>query len=333
MPYRFVRLASALVLALGSLTVTLTLGGCNTVAEQSAREQRADNLLARGNDFADQGMLDSALAAFGMALEENPSLTEAHIGMGEIYEELGNHDIAVVAFERAVRSDPNNADALYGLGFNRQVLGLVEEAIAAYLRSLMINPDNFETNRDLASAYLQLDRPAEALAYAERAAELNPDSQPAWANLGFVYSRLGEYEGAVNAFREAAELGELDEPVLLGLGDAHIRLGNFERAENVLRQLVREHPSSTAHERLGVALFKQHLFDQALEQYGLSIVLNPEEVAALNGTGACLMTKYIQEGRADRSLRDAAIANWRRSLQINPGQPQIADLLARFSRI
>ncbi len=322
----------ALLPAAALCSALLVATGCVT-GSQDAENAQTQVLLDRGDAFRDSGMLDSALAMFGRALEENPELIDAHLGMGSVYTEMENHELASRFYARAVRIDQNNFDAYYGLGFSRQMLGNVEDGIAAYLRALMIRPDDFKANRDLASAHIQLGRPDEALAYAERSVELKPEDQGAWANLGFAYSRLGRYDEAVNAYRQATELGDLAGPVLLGLGDSHIKLENYPRAENTLRRLVELEPSAAAHERLGVALFKQNRYDEALQQYGLSLIRDPEYVAALNGTGACLMTQYIQSGRERHNLRDQALANWRRSLRIQANQPKIQELVAQFNRM
>lgn len=310
--------------------------GCNLPPPANsprARQARANQYLAEADQYLDKGMLDSALAAFGLALEENPELVNAHMGMGEIYRTRGDYSLASSAYERAAATDPTNFDAHYYLGLMRQLVGNVQAAIQAYLQALAINPNSVEANRDLAAAYLQSGQSGEALPYAMKAVELNPDAQAAWCNLAATYSLLGQYDKAVDAYREAAELGDLADPVMLGLADAHLRLGNYQRAINVLRTLLRRENSATAHERLGYALFKLRQFDQALAEYREAVRLDPTDTAALNGVGATLMTMYIQDNRDRTHMREEAVAAWRKSVQLRPDQPRIVDLLARYGRL
>jgi len=309
----------------------LVLAGCSARPERVSRV--GHDRLTEAQVYLEQGLDDSALAAFGMALEENPRLYDAHVGMGKIYIRRGDYQLASNAYERAVEIDPNSYDAHYYLGLAQQMLGRVHEAVRVYLRALAINPDSFDANQNITGAYLQLDRPNQALAYALRATELRPDAQSAWANLAAVYSLLGEYEQAVDAYRAAVELGDMPEQVLLGLADAHLRLNNYDRAINVLQTLIRRDPSSTAYERLGYAQFKQRRFDAALASFRAALSIDNEDTAALNGLGVCLMTLYLQSGGVITTQKEAAMAAWRRSLQIRPDQPRIIDLLARYQRL
>ena len=314
------------------VTAALLLPSCR-VDRANRGEEQASRFLDQAGAYLNEGKTDSALAAFGLALEENPRLTEAHMGMGQIYRERGDYEFAANAYERATVTDPQNFDAHYYLALMRQLMGQVQQAVRTYLQALVIDPDSFEANRDLASAYLQLGRASEAMPYARKATQLNPDSQAAWSNLAAAYSLLGQYEEAVDAYRQAAELGELADPVLLGLADAHIRLGNFARAINTLRSLIRTNPSSTAYERLGYAQFKLRRFEESLDSFQRSLELDPNDSAALNGVGVANMTLYIEGQRTNPYLRDQALDAWRRSVQVRPDQPRIVDLLARYGRL
>ncbi|MFW6060645.1 MAG: tetratricopeptide repeat protein [Phycisphaeraceae bacterium] len=307
--------------------------GCNTAAQRDAeRDARARALALEADLLLDQNLDDEALETFTLALEENPELTEAHLGIGTIHRRRGDYDRAVEAFEEAIETEPDSFDAHYNLGLVRQLMGNVDVAVRTYLRALALNPDSFEANRDIASAYLQLGRANEAIPYAQRATELDRDSQAAWSNLAAAYSLADRYEDAVGAYRQAAELGELAEPVMLGLADAHIQLGNYDRAISVLELLLRRTNSANAHERLGLAMFKMRRFDEALNQYEAALELNAESTAALNGVGVCLMTEYLQGDRQNKALRRRAVEVWRNSLRLRPDQPRIIDLLARFGR-
>ena len=309
------------------------LAGCaGPNAQIQQRDERTTELLTEAEQFLDEGLSDSALAAFGLALEENPDLTDAHVGMGNIFRERGDYELASRAYERAIDIEPNSFDANYNLALVRQLMGQVELAVRTYLKALTIDPESLEANRDLASAYLQLGRAGESLPYAQKATKLNPDDQAAWCNLAAVYSLQGQYEKAIDAYRQAAELGELAEPVLLGFADAHIRLGNYQRAINVLEAMVRNSTTSTAYERMGLAKFKMRKFDEALTNYRKAVEIDDTDTAALNGVGVCLMTRYLQEDREDPTLREQAVAAWRQSIKLRPDQPRIIDLLARFGR-
>ena len=153
-----------------------------------------------------------------------------------------------------------------------------------------------------------------------------------WANLAAVYNLLGDHDRALTAYRTATELGPLDDRVLLGLAGTHLKLGNYQRAANTLQSVVRSRPTATAYERLGYAEFKRRNFPDALNHYRAALELDGDEVAALNGLGAVLVTYYIQGGRNEREQIDEAMTAWRRSVRLRPNQSAIVDLMARYER-
>lgn len=305
-----------------------TGGGAVTAEPQN----QATALVDEARSLKDQGFTSQALNAFTKAIEENPRLTEAHLGIGDIYREQASYDQADKAYRNAVVSDPNNFDARYYLGLTNQLKGKPRQAISSYERAIRIDPKSYPAHRDIGSAYLQLGQPRQSVSYAKKAVELNPESQPGWANLAAAYSLTGDYAKAVEAYRQTLELGDPAKPVLLGLADAHIKLGNFQRAENVLRALEREGGDPIARERMGMVLFKQRKFEQANDAYRLALKDNPNDTAALNGLGVSTMAVYLREGEEDEQMRIEALNLWRRSLTIRPGQRVLIDLISRYTK-
>jgi len=315
-----------------ALAAAVIFTGCTLDPKTSSRQQIRGHLDS-AEGYQAGGLLDAALAEFGLALEVNPNIADAHMGMGGIYQQRGDYEMASRAYERATIVEPDKFEAHYSLGLMKQLLGRFQEALRAYKNAWRLNPDNFQVNRELGSTYLQLGRPGEALTFVQIATKLDPDSQAAWCNLAATYNMLERYDDSVDTYRQAAELGDLADPVLLGLADAHIHLNNFQQSLNVLEALIRRSPSVTAYERLGYVRFKMRQFKQALFEYRQAMALNPDDTATLNGLGACLMTLYIQDGRTDTPRRNEGLNSWRKSVRIDNQQSRIIDLIARFSRI
>ena len=314
------------------LILTAALSGCAT-GINPVHQRAGEVQLKQAQEYRHQGLDEQALVAFESALKDNPALYEAHLGIGDILRERGDYAVASRSYQQAATIAPNSFNAQYYYGLMQHLLGRVKPAVRIYLRALAINPDSFDANLNLGSAYLQLGSAAEALPYANRATQLNANHQLAWANLAAVYSHLQRYSAAVNAYRQAVELGELAEPILLGLANAHIQLGHYDRSINVLQSLNRRSPSATAYERLGYAQFKMRRFDESLASFRAALSLNRDDTAALNGLGVCLMTMFLQSGRALPAQRNEALDAWRRSVQLRSDQPKIIDLLTRYQRL
>lgn len=341
MAIRFPFLIGALLL--GSALV----GGCGSgpgfVRDSDARagsrvtpltpeQVRAAQWANEGERLKQEGFTAQALAAFNQAIEDNPRLTEAHLGIGDIFREREVYDQADLAYRRAVVSDPNNFDARYYLGLTNHLQGKLDRAISSYKRALKIEPNSYLANRDMGSAILQSGRPEDSIAFAKRAVAINPESQPGWANLAAAYSLTGRYEEAVEAYRQTLELGDAATPILLGLADAHIKLGNFQRAENVLRAIEREGGDSIARERMGLVMFKQRKYDSAEKAYRQALQDSPSDTAALNGLGVSLMAIYLRDGENDETIRVEALTLWRQSLQLRPDQGALIDLISRYTK-
>jgi len=333
MVHRSTTCLSVFLLALSLLV------GCGTTRDASTGSQsskpaelRPEDWSAQGATLKEKGFPAQALAAFNRAIEENPKLTEAYLGIGSIYRERALYDQADQAYRRAVISDPNNFDARYYLGLTNQLQGKLTQAVASYQRALRINPNSFEANRDMGTAVLQMGRPDEAIAFAKRAVELNPASQSCWANLAAAYSVAGDYKKAVDAYRQTMELGDAEVPVLIGLANAHIKLGNYQRAENVLRAIEREGGDPLARERLGHVLFKLGKYEESSASYKLALTQMPNDTASLNGLGVCLMAIYLRDGGEDEKQRMEALSLWRKSLSLNEDQNVLIDLISRYTK-
>lgn len=313
----------------GSSSGSVDRGRSSAPSIQVTETQR----LRAGQVLKEAGQLDAALTEFNRVLEDNPNSVDAVLGIGSVQHAREQYVPARDTYTRAVEMDGNRYDARYYLGLMQQVLGETGEAIAQYRKALELNPDDPNTHRDLATAYLQVGRPDLSLPHAEAAVRLDAGSQPAWCNLAATYSILGRHEDALRCYRTATEIADLDAPVLLGLGDTHLKLKNFQRAVNTLAELVRRFPSAVAHERLGYALFRIYEFETSSQHFRTALAYNPDETAALNGLGACLLTEYMaleNKRRRGRDKLNEALAAWRRSLRLNPNQPQIVDLLSRY---
>ncbi len=286
--------------------------------------------LAQAQVLREQGLKDQALAAFERAIAVNPELTVAYMGAGDLYREKGDYPTAQARYERAAALEPRNFDAQYSNGLMLQLLNRLAEAVQAYLNALTIKPEDFKSNLNLATAYLQLGEPAQGLPYAEKAVTLEPDDASARVNLGAIYSALNRHADAVTEYQQASELTELTSPLLLNLAASLGRTGRFEEMLNTLDQLLKIEPSAGAHERKGYAYFKLRRYNEALDSYRAALTLDADYYPALNGVGVCMLNTWIWSSYDDMEAQREAMKALRRSLQIEPKQPQIVELVTKY---
>lgn len=298
--------------------------------DQEVLDTAASESITRAEMHKASGDLDAALVEFERAIEVNPDLTVAYLGAGDIYRERGDYPEAEKRYAKAASVEPQNFDAQYLHGLTLQMLNRVTEAVRAYLRALAIRPEDFEANLNLATAYLQLQEPGQALPYAQRAVRLNPSSGPARVNLGSVYAAMNRHAEAVTEYLQAAEQMSLSAELLLNLADSYGKTERYAEMLATLEQLVARNPSAIAYERLGFARFRVKEYDAALASFQSALAIDPNHYPALNGVGVCMLNRYVWSDRRDRAALEDAMRALKRSLQIQPSQPRIVELVTRY---
>jgi tetratricopeptide (TPR) repeat protein len=334
------------VLSVGVAIGLLTLqGGCRdmkswfkpvTHTQRTPQTARAEAVThtQEGQALKESGDLQAAMSAFRKALVANARHVPAHLGVGDVYQLLGDFRKAADAYENARDIDPNSFEANYKLAVMQQLLDEVRSAINNYLNALTINPDSFEANSNVAAAYSQIGQPGLARPYAEKAVRLQPAAQQPHVNLAEIYSGLGRDEEAIEEYRAAADRGDLPIPAAVNLVNALVRTGKYDRAFNTLQVLTRDHPKEARlFERLGYLHFRKGAYDESLRAYETALEINPDDPATLNGLGVNLMAQYMADGGKDARLRERAVQSWQRSVQINPRQGRIVDLISRYQNL
>ncbi|MCA9280028.1 MAG: tetratricopeptide repeat protein [Phycisphaeraceae bacterium] len=305
--------------------------GNNTPSPQLTNKEFAEFAMENANSLRQQGFYQDALRELQRAIALNPELPAAYAQAGDIYRDLGEYQQAEKSYREGVRKNPRDFDNNFGLGLTLHLMNRLSEAVRTYLVALTIRPDDFETNKNLGITYLQLNEPRQGLPYAVRAVELNPTSGPARVNLGAIYAALGDDRNAVVEYQQAAELMELSPELLLNLAESLRKLGREEEVFNTLKQLVAVSPSAVAHERLGAALFRNAEYQASYDQFQRALEFDPDHYPALNGLGVYKLNVYLWSDKRDRSAMNEAITAFRRSLQINPSQPRIIELITRYN--
>ena len=283
-----------------------------------------------GEAAMDAGNNAAALEEFAKAIAINPTLTDAHMGMGDIYRTDGDYNKAEKAYGEAARLTPKNFDAQYYHGLMLHLLDRVTDAVSAYLKALSVKPEDFQTNLNLSVAYYQLGESTQAYTFGERAVKIDPKNGPARVNLAAVYADLGRHEEAVNEFQQSFELVESTPRILLAYAESLKALNRFGEMRSTLEQLVKSQPSAAAWERLGYAQFKLTDYTKAGESFDAALKLDPDYFPALNGVGVCELNRYHWSNKNDNAARERGINALRRSLSINRNQPNIEALLTRF---
>ncbi len=132
----------------------------------------ADAYVGLGDARAAKGEVDAAIGSYQKALVFNPVNPKVHLSLGKIYyAEKGLYYESVTAYKRALELDPQLVEAWLGLGEVYEDKGLYKEAIEEYKRVLEIDDKHTGALYNLALAYEKVD-PREAAAQWERYIQL-----------------------------------------------------------------------------------------------------------------------------------------------------------------
>jgi tetratricopeptide (TPR) repeat protein len=208
----------------------------------------------------------------------------------------------------------------------------VSDSIRAYLTALELDPTDPLANINVSVAYMQAEEPRLARPFAERAVFLDPNSAPARINLGSIYAAMGEHQDAVDEYQQAAELVDPISPELLvNLAESLRAMGEDAQVVNVLDQLLRTTETPLAWERRGAALFRLGDYDAAMASFSRALEIDAQHYPALNGMGVYKLNQFLWSDNADTTALQEALQHFRKSLQIEPRQAKIRELLSRFS--
>ena len=339
----FILLGTALIWAAG---VAWCLSGCAPIyavydeqapdnpirlqeAEAQARATDFRNRLAEANAACEAGQIDRALAVLRDLLVVDPTYAPAYRALGEIHMNRGDWFSAERALARAARLGPGDFDIHHDHGVALQMQGRFGEAVKAFHRALAARPDSPQASLSLAVTYLQINETPSALFFAEKAVELDPGNGPARANLGAVYERLGRYGEAIGQYEVALEYMDPTQPLLVNLINAQLEGGRHGDAAATAERLVRIAPSPDAYERLGWCYFQEGRHEQSVDAYRKALEMEPNHWRALNGIGTNAFYRWqLSEKRDALAAREARDA-FRKSLRLNPNQPEIIRLMLR----
>lgn len=288
----------------------------------------ASDQLARAQMAMDEGDYRDALSALDDAIAKNPELGLLYLTRGQVQRIRGDFDAAVVDFTNAARLEPQSFSAHFNLALMLQELQRFAQAIKAYQKALEIRPLDPDANMNLAIAYVQDDQPGKALEYAKRAVAADSKNAAIQANYGTILAQVGQSDAAMQHLKRSLELTNNQPEVYLNLAGEHLRLKNFEQARMVLETASLICPNAAIWERLGFAYFKLNRWDDAKQAYRRALECDTRYYPAHNGLGVVLLTEQIKGGRA--ALQDEALTHWQLSLDIEPAQPAIKNLLARY---
>jgi tetratricopeptide (TPR) repeat protein len=161
------------------------------------------------------------------------------------------------------------------------------------------------------------------LLYAQVARYLAPDHIDALLLTADLFERLEQYDLAIDVYKAVPASDPAYHAAEMGRAAAMRRSGKPEQAIEVLEQLTRSHGDiASVHSALGDALRSEEEFDAAITSYTRALDLTAEDNPV---RWILYYSRGICEERSGEG--EAAEADFRAALAINPDQPQVLNYL------
>jgi superkiller protein 3 len=286
-----------------------------------------------------ENRLLEAAGQFNAALASNPDFVPSLQNLGSVMYRQGRYNEAIEKYEKVMllkktpdaEAETNLAIVLrdratFAGGKTRDQD--FENAIQHFRKAIQIDPNFPQAHNNLGLCYLHLRRFSEAETEIRQAIELKRDYAIAYFNLGLVEQARHNNQAAVAAFqtslkyetvpmykegtrRKIKELGiatETEDHFLHGF-DLLVQR-HWHEAEDELRKAVEgpESANAIAWNNLGVALFNQEKFPEAIKAYATANKLKARFSAAEYNLGQALRSSGDKKGAQEsflQALRDA----------------------------
>jgi tetratricopeptide (TPR) repeat protein len=228
----------------------------------------------------------------------------------------------------ALRDAPNHETALRDELAALADLGRWFEASKTLERLRALHPDDLGLRFDQAAVLLRQRRAVEAVPLLKEVVAGRPEDARAWFNLAVAHQTLGHLHEARQAWDRAIELKPTAlahaqrGTVLLDMREYAAAAGDFEAV------LEHEPLAPDATLNLALALWKSGRPDDARTRLRGLLGANPQNVPAWNRLAEIAWESYRLSPKGNGPLREEALASWRRSLELDPGQTEIAANVA-----
>jgi tetratricopeptide (TPR) repeat protein len=302
-----------------------TGGAATGLARPSLRDPKDFASVAfRAEQAATLEVADPSAAEreFRAILNEDPDNVLARQHLALVLSRLRRYDEALAEANRLVAAGDRSSETLVLIGECDRVLGRYDAALRAFDEAAARDPLSAEPLTGRGRTLTLAGRRAEAQQAFGAALVLAPDDADALAGLADLAIERGDMAEARARLETLRTLERADPAATLKLGVLLVREGDLERAIALFREVVVGQPANVeAVIDLGGALAKAGRAPEAIPYFERATAADARNVVVWNS---------LAMARLESGNRAGAIDALRRSLQVKPGQPDIAALLRKL---
>ncbi|HSG65946.1 MAG TPA: tetratricopeptide repeat protein, partial [Gammaproteobacteria bacterium] len=280
-----------------------------------------------------QDSIDSALDAFGQALEVDADYAAAHAGLCmthvsaySLNAEARSIDAAEQSCAAALTLNANLDVVHNALGELYLRTGEYEEAETAFERALGINTKAVDSMIGLGRVYMNQQRSAEAEEIYAQAIGLQPGNWEAYNAFGGFLYLTGRYEDAAAQYREVVAIDAENMTGWSNLASALLLSGGFAEAASAFERANDVRPTPTAYANLGLLHYYLGEYRAAADSLEAATRLAPNDYLVWSNLGDVL--SFSPDPREAREAFQRAEALAEGQLRVNSRDPQTTANLA-----
>ncbi|WP_156955818.1 tetratricopeptide repeat protein [Solidesulfovibrio alcoholivorans] len=143
------------------------------------------------------GDIQKARMALEIAIQIDPSISELHTQLSDVYNDIGDNRSAIQYIQNAIRIDGDNYLYYQRLGNLLLINEEVKEAKSSYERSIMINETKAESHMGLSRVYDKLGKTDLAIKSVQNAIAINEQNVTFYQHLATLLKKNGRFEEAI----------------------------------------------------------------------------------------------------------------------------------------
>ena len=334
-----------------TIVLALALAGPAARAQTPQPGEDVEKLYAEAQAAKSRGDLEGTIEKYHAILKLDPHLASAYNNMGLLYFQQTNYAEAAQAFENGLHYDKNMSSSMVLLGVSYYQMGQLEKARPTLEKAVRLRPDDQTAQLYLGHTLFDSGDQEAGAAVLQTLLRKAPKDLPALYGLGQMYMKLaqetlkkvqaidpdsyfvhlinaqvmegmGNYEGALPEYKKAIEKEPNFRDGHYYLGNIYWLMGRWNEATTEFKTEVAADPyDCMAYWKLGNILLKTHGDSgQAMSYVQTSLGLCPNLPQALTDFGQLL----AQQGDYDK-----AIVQFKRAIQLSPGEDSVHFQLAR----
>jgi tetratricopeptide (TPR) repeat protein len=184
--------------------------------------------------------------AFFRAVELNPKLVKARIGLAQYYIMApsimgGDEEEGWKQLEEVIK-----LDEVLGRSVKASMLAHAkknDEAEKEYKALVVLKPEDWQTWKNYGYFHLRAEHPNDAVKCFKKYTELRPDTADSFDSLGEALLKNGDTDQAISMFRKALELDKNFVSSLQSIGEAYQMKGQKKEAKEMYQAVLANNPS------------------------------------------------------------------------------------------